>query len=133
MTNARILLIEDNEMNRQVVRDMFAVAGLSIDEAVSGSEGLRMVERELYDLLLVDLHMPEVDGFEVIEAVRSRNDDKATVPIIVASGEVSLDLRMRCLTLGANDVIMKPIAMQSLFESIEVVFASGTHRKSILG
>ncbi|MEG3086846.1 response regulator [Sphingomonas sp. PB4P5] len=120
----RILLIEDNELNRQVVRDMLLVAGLRIDEAESGSEGLRLFEDRTYDLLLLDLRMPDVDGFGVIDAVRTRRDDKAAVPIIVVSAEGGRDTRARCLALGADDLITKPISMQALFESIEAVFSS---------
>lgn len=121
MSAIRVLLIEDNAMNRQVVRDMFAVADMQIDEAASGAEGLQKIDRHRYDVLLVDLRMPGIDGFEVMRQVRSRLDDRSTTPIIVISGEVGPHLRTDCLTAGADDVLAKPVAMQQLFESIGVV------------
>ena len=90
MTFPNILLIEDNEMNRQVVRDMLAVAGLQIDEASNGPEGLRMLQQTRYDLLLVDLRMPGMSGFDVIREVRSaRNEITGTA--IIHHGEIRTD------------------------------------------
>lgn len=120
----KVLLIEDNSMNRQVVRDMFAVAGLGIDEAASGAEGLQLFELHDYDLLLVDLRMPGMDGFSVMKRIRARDDAKGSTPIIVVSGEVGLAVRSDCLAAGADDLIKKPVAMEAMFESIGAVIAS---------
>jgi two-component system response regulator QseB len=130
MTTPKVLLIEDDAMNRLVLRDMFAVAGLQIDEAAGGAEGLQLIEQNSYDLLLVDLRMPGIDGFSVMEAVRSRPDDKCTTPIIVVSGEAGPELRSSCMKAGANDQITKPVAMQVLFESIGAVLAKRTNRET---
>jgi two-component system response regulator QseB len=127
MTTPKVLLIEDDAMNRLVLRDMFAVAGLQIDEASGAAEGLRLIDHHSYDLLLVDLRMPGIDGFSVMEAVRSRSDEKCTTPIIVVSGETGPDLRSNCMKAGASDLITKPVAMQALFESIGAVFAKRTN------
>ena len=123
MTFPNILLIEDNEMNRQVVRDMLAVAGLQIDEASNGPEGLRMLQQTRYDLLLVDLRMPGMSGFDVIREVRSGRNETTGAAIIVISGEYGPRLRCDCLEAGAADLLTKPLAMQDLFESIGAVLA----------
>lgn len=123
MTFPRILLIEDNEMNRQVVRDMLAVAGLQIDEACNGPEGLRMLAETRYDLLLVDLRMPVMDGFAVIREVRNGCDETSSTPIIVVTGDAGSHLKSDCLDAGADDLIAKPVVMQDLFESIGVALA----------
>ena len=123
MTFPNILLIEDNEMNRQVVRDMLAVAGLQIDEASNGPEGLRMLQQTRYDLLLVDLRMPGMSGFDVIREVRSARNEITGTAIIVISGDDGPRLRCDCLEAGADDLLAKPVAMQDLFESIGAVLA----------
>ena len=113
-----ILFIEDDAMNRRVVRDMLDVAGLPLAEADGGKSGIARLEREPFDVLLLDLRMPEMDGFDVIRALRSRDDALRTLPIIVVTADAAPGLEDECLAAGADAVLFKPIAMQSLFDSI---------------
>jgi CheY-like chemotaxis protein len=114
----RILFIEDDAMNRRVVRDMLHVAGLPLAEADGGRAGIARLEQEPFDVLLLDLRMPEMDGFDVIDALRSRSDGLKDIPIIVVTADASPGLEDDCLAAGADAVLFKPIAMQSLFDSI---------------
>lgn len=114
----KVLFIEDDRMNRRVVRDMLDVAGVAMDEAESAEAGLAMVGDGGYDLLLVDLRMPGMDGITAIEHIRARGDAVARVPIIVITADSAIDLRERCLAAGANEVLFKPVAMDALFEAM---------------
>jgi CheY-like chemotaxis protein len=118
-----ILFIEDDPMNRRVVRDMLDVAGASMAEAEHAEEGLQRIEAEDFDVILVDLRMPGMDGIEAIERIRARNDAKAELPIIVVTADTAIDLRERCLTAGADEVLFKPVAMDALFDTIGRVLA----------
>ena len=118
-----ILFIEDDPMNRRVVRDMLDVAGASMAEAEHAEEGLRRIEAEDFDVVLVDLRMPGMDGIEAIERIRARDDAKAELPIIVVTADTAVDLRERCLTAGADEVLFKPVAMDALFDTIGRVLA----------
>jgi two-component system response regulator QseB len=118
-----ILFIEDDPMNRRVVRDMLDVAGASMAEAAHAEEGLRRIEAEDFDVVLVDLRMPGMDGIEAIERIRARDDAKAELPIIVVTADTAIDLRERCLTAGADEVLFKPVAMDALFDTIGRVLA----------
>ncbi|RYE02991.1 MAG: response regulator [Sphingomonadales bacterium] len=118
-----ILFIEDDPMNRRVVKDMLDVAGATMAEAAWAEEGLAMIDEDTFDVVLVDLRMPGTDGFETIRRIRARGDAKGELPIIVVTAETALDLRDRCLALGADDVLFKPVAMDSLFDSIGRVLA----------
>lgn len=118
-----ILFIEDDPMNRRVVRDMLDVAGASMAEAEHAEEGLRRIEAEDFDVILVDLRMPGMDGIEAIERIRAREDAKAELPIIVVTADTAIDLRERCLTAGADEVLFKPVAMDALFDTIGRVLA----------
>ncbi|MFL0412386.1 response regulator [Sphingomonas sp. 179-A 2A2 NHS] len=109
-----VLFIEDDRMNRRVVRDMLEVAGADMEEAESAEEGLRLVDINDYDMLLVDLRMPGMDGITAIRHVRAREDAKGRVPIIVVTADTAIDLRERCIAAGADDVIFKPVAMDNL-------------------
>lgn len=118
-----ILFIEDDPMNRRVVRDMLDVAGASMAEAEHAEEGLRRIDAEEFDVILVDLRMPGMDGIEAIERIRARDDAKAELPIIVVTADTAIDLRERCLKAGADEVMFKPVAMDALFDTIGRVLA----------
>lgn len=119
-----ILFIEDDPMNRRVVKDMLDVAGATMAEASWAEEGLAMIDADTFDVVLVDLRMPGTDGFETISRIRARDDEKAELPIIVVTADTAVDLRERCLAIGADDVLFKPVAMDALFESIGHVLAN---------
>jgi CheY-like chemotaxis protein len=114
----RILFVEDDAMNRRVVRDMLSVAGLDMAEAPEAQTGLRMIDENDYDLILMDLRMPGMDGLSAIRAIRARDDAKAGLPIIVVTADMASDIRDTCLGAGADDVILKPVAMDILFDTI---------------
>ncbi|NIJ19331.1 CheY-like chemotaxis protein [Sphingomonas naasensis] len=119
-----ILFIEDDPMNRRVVKDMLDVAGATMAEASWAEEGLARIDAENFDVVLVDLRMPGTDGFETIRRIRARDDERGKLPIIVVTADTAVDLRERCLALGADDVLFKPVAMDALFDSIGRVLAS---------
>ncbi|AQR75524.1 response regulator [Sphingomonas sp. LM7] len=119
-----ILFIEDDPMNRRVVKDMLDVAGATMAEAAWAEEGLAKIDAESFDVVLVDLRMPGTDGFETIRRIRARGDEKAELPIIVVTADTAIDLRERCIGLGADDVLFKPVAMDALFDSIGRVLAT---------
>jgi len=114
----RVLFIEDDAMNRRVVRDMLTIVGVPMDEAEDAEIGLRMVEASDYDAILVDLRMPGMDGLSAIRRIRARDDNKATTPIIVITADTAIDLRTVCLASGADEVLGKPVAMDALFDAL---------------
>ena len=118
-----ILFIEDDPMNRRVVKDMLDVAGAIMAEAGLAEEGLARIEYESFDVVLMDLRMPGMDGMEAIRRIRARGDAKAELPIIVVTADSGTDLREQCLEAGADDVLFKPVAMDALFDSIGRVLA----------
>ncbi len=110
-------------MNRRVVRDMLDVAGASMVEAESAEQGIAALDTQNFDMLLVDLRMPGMDGITAIQHIRARDDAKATVPIIVITADTALDLRERCIQAGADEVLFKPVAMDALFEAMGRILA----------
>ncbi len=105
-------------MNRQVVRDMLQVAGVDMTEAVNAQSGLEMIERLIFDVVLVDLRMPGMDGLTAIEHIRRRPDAKASLPIIIITADTAINLRHECISRGADDLLLKPVAMRDLFDAI---------------
>jgi CheY-like chemotaxis protein len=118
-----VLFIEDDRMNRRVVKDMLDVAGATMEEAENAEEGLRALDSHSYDMLLVDLRMPGMDGITAIQHIRARKDAKAAVPIIVITADTAVDLRERCLAAGADEVLFKPVAMDALFDAMGRILA----------
>jgi CheY-like chemotaxis protein len=128
-----VLFIEDDPMNRRVVKDMLDVAGAHLTEADSAEAGLSMIDGRDFDIVLVDLRMPGMDGFEAIKHIRGRGDPKASLPIIVVTADTAVDLRERCLAAGADEVLFKPVAMDSLFDAIGRQLARGAEDGGTIG
>lgn len=120
-----VLYVEDDPMNRQVVRDMLQVAGASMVEAEDAETGLRLVESEHFDIVLMDIRMPGMDGLTAIQHLRRKDHPAATLPVIVVTADTSADLRERCERASADDVIMKPVALQELISAMGRVLARG--------
>lgn len=118
-----VLFVEDDPMNRRVVKDMLDVAGATMVEAEDGPTGLQRIGEQDFQIVLVDLRMPGMDGITVIENIRSRTDAKARVPIIVVTADTAPDLRERCLAAGADDLLFKPVAMDALFDAMGRILA----------
>lgn len=114
----RVLFVEDDAMNRRVVKDMLTIVGVTMEEAEDAETGLQMIEAEQYDAILMDLRMPGMDGLTAVDHIRARRDAKATTPIIVITADTRFDLRADCLAHGANEVLSKPVAMEALFDAL---------------
>jgi CheY-like chemotaxis protein len=114
----RALYIEDDPINRLVVRDMLGVVGIGYDEGVDGPDGLAKLEDGEYDIVLMDLRMPGMDGLEVTRQIRARRDAKATIPIVVVTADTGPGIQQDCQDAGAQDLLLKPVAMQPLLDTI---------------
>jgi CheY-like chemotaxis protein len=123
----QVLFVEDDPMNRRVVRDMLNVVGASMSEAADAETGLQMIDTNSYNIVLMDLRMPGMDGLTAIRHLRDRADEKAALPVIVVTADTATDLRQQCLTSGADEVIMKPVAMAALLDAMaRMITKSGT-------
>ena len=111
-----VLFVEDDAMNRAVVRDMLTVADIDMAEADCAETGLRMIDEQAYDVILMDLRMPGMDGLTAIGHIRARGDAKCGTPIVVITADTAADLHQRCRDAGANHVLGKPVPMDALFD-----------------
>lgn len=114
---ARILLVEDNNLNRQVANEILVYAGMVVDFAVNGYEAIKAVRARKYDLVLMDIQMPEMDGYQ---ATRSIREDEIfnNLPILAMTAHALADDREKCLTAGMNDYITKPIDPDELYDKL---------------
>lgn len=128
----KILSIEDDALNRRVVHDMLMVAGVAMDEADCAETGLRMIDATLYDVILMDLRMPGMDGLEAISLIRRRPDAKSRLPIIIITADAAENLRAICIAQGADELLLKPVAMEDLFDAIGQVIATRSTGSTLL-
>lgn len=109
----KILIVEDDESIHYVIKELLHKQGFLTRSAYSGTEALLLLERESFDLILLDLMLPAVNGEEVIGKIRD-------TPIIVLSAKLSSEDKVNCLLSGANDYLTKPFDGKELLARIEV-------------
>ena len=114
LRDARVLLVEDNELNREVALGLLEDAHLSIDFAENGEVAVQMVNARKYDLVLMDMQMPVMDGITATKAIRS-NPQLRALPIIAMTANVMATDREKCIEAGMNGHVAKPIDPDELF------------------
>ncbi|MFH5182114.1 response regulator [Paenibacillus sp. TAB 01] len=117
VTGQRILLAEDNEINRQVAVEMLTHQGYRVEVAHDGREALAKLQEADWDLVLMDIHMPEMDGIEATRAIRS-DPRYRRLPIIAMTANVMKGDHESYLRIGMNDIITKPLESTPMFATI---------------
>jgi signal transduction histidine kinase/CheY-like chemotaxis protein len=117
----RILLAEDNVINQRVARRMLDRLGYQADTANNGLEALAALERQPYDVILMDIHMPEMDGLEACKQIRMSATVTKQPWIIAMTADVLHDAITACLAAGMNDFISKPTTLATLEEKLSKV------------
>ena len=115
----RLLLIEDNAINQQVAVGFLTKLGHLVEVAGDGAEGLAMLRARPYDLVFLDIHMPGMDGFETIRAIRALANPLASIPVVAMTANAMAGDRDNCLAAGMDDYIAKPLNRRSLAALLE--------------
>ncbi len=121
----RVLVAEDNPVNLKVAVRMLQKLGCRVDTAGNGLEAVRMTADLPYDLVLMDLHMPEMDGIAATEAIRRREASLSSrsgfrqVPILALTADAMTEERGRCFAVGMNDFLAKPVTLGELGAALE--------------
>lgn len=118
----RVLLVEDNAFNQQVAISKLEKRGHRIEVAAFGEEALALCEGQLFDVILMDMQMPDMDGLEVTRRIRQREAGSGQrTPIIAMTAHTTREARERCLEAGMDDFVTKPIKDQELWRALEAV------------
>jgi len=111
----RVLIVEDEVSIAELERDYLEISGFKVDMAHTGSKGLQMIKKAKFDLIILDLMLPEIDGFSIIKSVR----DTIDVPILMVTAKKEDIDKIRGLGLGADDFITKPFSPSELVARVK--------------
>lgn len=118
----RVLIVDDNQINREVLREVLIDSGLETEEAADGSEAVAKIkdcQPGYYDFILMDLEMPVMDGFEAVSVIRNLpNRIRASIPVIALTANDVHENRERAFAVGMDDYIMKPADSKSLLRGL---------------
>ena len=123
MKTLHTLVVEDNEINIKVASHLLARLGHTADTAHSGMDALELFASHRYHVILMDCHMPGIDGYATTEAIRKRESASNLTPvyIIAVTADVGNGSRERCLAAGMNDFISKPLLLPEFQRAMERV------------
>jgi len=119
----KILIVEDNEENRDVLTRRLERRGYSVLVAVDGQAGITLTQDEHPDVILMDLNLPDVDGWEATKRIKA-NPQTASIPIIALTAHAVVGDEQRALQAGCNDYHSKPVEFTRLLDQIEALLKS---------
>ncbi|NLR58014.1 response regulator [Chitinophaga polysaccharea] len=116
--DVRILVAEDNKLNQNLLRHLLTGWHLQYKIVTNGKEVLQALDKQHFDLVLMDIQMPEMDGYSAVQAIR--NELHSTIPVIAMTAHAMTGEREKCLQMGMNEYISKPIIEEELYKLIQV-------------
>ena len=133
LRHGRILLADDNLVNRQVIKMLLSTLGVTITEVTNGREALEKLATESFDLVLLDIHMPVMDGHQAIAAIRASPESWSAIPVIALTADAMRGDREKYLALGMNDYLSKPVDQRELHAKMFAFLASGEKMTAVGG
>ncbi|MBI4006651.1 MAG: response regulator, partial [Gammaproteobacteria bacterium] len=118
VTALNILVAEDNQTNQKVIRTILEYAGYHVHIVENGREALNATEQYSFDLIILDMHMPEMDGIETANMYRFTHSDSKHIPIIILTADATLDALNACLNAGIDAFLTKPVQLEKLLQTI---------------
>lgn len=123
----KILLVEDNEMNRDMLSRRLERRGYRVAIALDGEQGVSMAGSEAPDLILMDMSLPVLDGWEAARLLKAAPETRA-IPIIALTAHAMVGDREKAIEAGCDDYDTKPVEFQRLLEKVEAILAKGPPR-----
>jgi two-component system, OmpR family, response regulator len=120
----RLLIVEDDKQIASFIIKGMKENGFAVDYADNGEDGLHMAMTEPYDIAIMDIMLPKIDGLSIIEKIRSNN---IKTPVIILSARISVDDRIKGLQSGGDDYLTKPFAFAELLARVQALIRRSTH------
>ena len=117
MTGEQILVVEDNEKNMKLFRDVLVATGYRTLEATTGGEAVDMASEHTPDLVLMDIQLPDLDGVQALHRLRA-NERTATIPVLALTAQAMQGDRERFLAAGFDDYVSKPVNVRDLIATV---------------
>ena len=124
----KVLLAEDNAVNRLVFQKMLTKLGHQVLVAEHGREALTLLRTQSIDLVLMDCQMPELDGYQATRELRSWGGSYASIPVIALTASALDEDRQRCMAAGMNDFLSKPVILSTLADTLNRWTEIASHR-----
>ncbi|MDZ5254216.1 response regulator transcription factor [Clostridium sp. LIBA-8841] len=128
MTNKKVLIVDDEEHIRELIKFNLKKEGYDTAVAVNGTEALKIIKESKFDLILLDLMLPEIDGLEVCKEIR-RNEETADIPVMMITAKGEEFDKVLGLELGADDYITKPFSIRELMARIKALLRRSNVKK----
>jgi len=122
--DGRVLIVEDNITNQMIAKELLNPLGLTVDQAYNGEQAIKMTSQNEYNLILMDLHMPIMNGFEATGKIR----ESSNVPIIAMTADAIEGVKEKCIAYGMNDFISKPFIPEEFIKKMYAYF----NKKNVL-
>ncbi|GAB4281764.1 MAG: hypothetical protein Kow0068_06270 [Marinilabiliales bacterium] len=122
----KALIVDDNKVNQVLAKKLLEKQGMFVDVAENGKIAIEKIEKNHYDIILLDLYMPDMDGYDTAKIIRNHTNEKIRkIPIIAITGAALEKERIRCMKIGINDYIAKPYNPEVLFDKISKLINNG--------
>ena len=118
------LVAEDNAVNQMVIKGLIEKLGHSVHVVDNGAEAIKEIQNQDYDVIFMDMQMPEVDGIQATECIRNLDSDIKQIPIIALTANASKEDEKRCFDAGMDDFIPKPISPEMLLACLNRIAKS---------
>lgn len=122
----KILFVDDDNISQEMMSLMLSQRGYKVVTASNGLEAVEAVNKDSFDLILMDIQMPVMDGIEACKLIRNRSDSKRNIPIVALTASEMVASVRECIDAGMNDFVSKPFSVQQLFHIIQSLLDDGT-------
>jgi len=117
----RVLVVDDSSLVRLYYRDILEKSGFDVDQAMNGVEAMERVLAQPFDLLIVDVNMPKMDGFSFVRELRRSNSQAAVLPVLIVTTEAGREDAEEARAIGANFYLVKPVSEADLRDHVAVL------------
>lgn len=115
-----VLLVEDHAMTQMLVKRFLLNCDYTVDAVSDGETAIAMVEKNQYDVVLMDLHLPGIDGFETTARIRKSQNENRNIPILALTSSAEYEVREKMFESGVNDYIGKPFNPKELYQKLKL-------------